>query len=63
MKKKKPPGDIIILHMCTKNSNQIMYGSWDMVDEERTDRQANGGKEGRTGEREEKMTYRGGCPT
>ena len=40
-----------------------MYGSWDMVDEERTDRQANGGKEGRTGEREEKMTYRGGCPT
>ena len=27
---KKPPGDIIILHMCTVNINHIMYGSWDM---------------------------------
>ena len=25
------PGDIIILHMCTKNYDQMMYGSWDMV--------------------------------
>ena len=24
------PGDIIILHMCTKNYDQMMYGSWDM---------------------------------
>ena len=28
---KKTPGDIIILHMCTKNYDQMMYGSWDMV--------------------------------
>ena len=30
-KVKKMPGDIIILHMCTKNYDQMMYGSWDMV--------------------------------
>ena len=29
-KMKKPPGDIIILHMCTINDNHLMYGSWDM---------------------------------
>ena len=23
-------GDIIILHMCAKNYNYMMYGSWDM---------------------------------
>ena len=28
---KKGPRDIIILHMCTKNYDQMMYGSWDMV--------------------------------
>ena len=28
---KKPPGDIIILHICTKNYDQMKYGSWDMV--------------------------------
>ena len=22
-------GDIIILHMCTKNHDHMMYGSWD----------------------------------
>ena len=27
---KKFAGDIIILHMCTKNHNYMMYGSWDM---------------------------------
>ena len=27
----KSPGDIIILHKCTKNYYQMMYGSWDMV--------------------------------
>ena len=27
---KKFAGDIIILHICTKNHNHIMYGSWDM---------------------------------
>ena len=26
-KKIKKPGDIIILHMCTKNYDQMMYGS------------------------------------
>ena len=26
-KMKKIPGDIIILHMCTKNYDQIMYSS------------------------------------
>ena len=30
-KKKKTPGDIIILHISTKNYDQMMYGSWDMV--------------------------------
>ena len=28
---KKGPRDIIILHMCTKNYDRMMYGSWDMV--------------------------------
>ena len=27
---KKIAGDIIILYMCTKNHNHMMYGSWDM---------------------------------
>ena len=30
-KMKRKPGDVIILHMCTKNYGQMMYGSWDMV--------------------------------
>ena len=30
-KNRKKPGDIIILLMCTKNYNQMMYGSWDMA--------------------------------
>ena len=30
LKLKKPPGDIIILHICTINHNHLMYGSWDM---------------------------------
>ena len=29
-KKKKKPGDIIILHKCTINDNHMIYGSWDM---------------------------------
>ena len=28
-KKRKTPGDIIILHLCTKNLNDIIYSSWD----------------------------------
>ena len=30
---KKTRGDIINLHMCTKNYDELMYGSWDMVHE------------------------------
>ena len=30
-KMKKIHGDIIILHMCTKNYHQKMYSSWDML--------------------------------
>ena len=35
--RKKNPGDIIILHLCTKNHDQMMYGSWDMVGHGQTD--------------------------
>ena len=28
---KKKPGDIIILHMCTKNYDEMICASWDMV--------------------------------
>ena len=28
---KKIPGNIIISQMCTKNYDQMMYGSWDVV--------------------------------
>ena len=34
---KKTPGDIIILHMCTKNYDQMMYGSWDILSDRQTD--------------------------
>ena len=30
-KLKTPPGYIIILHMCTKNHDHMLYCSWDMV--------------------------------
>ena len=36
-KMKKTPRDIIILHMCTKKYDRMMYGSWDMVRNGRTD--------------------------
>ena len=29
-KMKKKPGNIIILHMWTKNDNHVIYGSWDI---------------------------------
>ena len=29
-KMKKKPGNIIILHMWTKNDNHMIYGSWDI---------------------------------
>ena len=31
LKNEKKPGDIIILHNCTKNHDHILYGSWDMA--------------------------------
>ena len=30
-KMKKMPGDIILLHMCGKNYDQMMYRSWDIL--------------------------------
>ena len=30
-KMKKTPEDIIILHMCIKNFDHMMYSSWDMA--------------------------------
>ena len=31
IKKMKTPGDIIILHKCTKTHDHMLYSSWDMV--------------------------------
>ena len=44
-KMKKRPGDIIMLHMCTKNNDHMMYmmyGSWNMVCNSWTDRWTDG---------------------
>ena len=49
------PGDIMILHVFTKNYDQMMYSFWDMVHDRRTDRP--------TGGWTEKVKYRVGCPT
>ena len=49
-KMKKASGDIIILQMCTKNYDHMIYGSWDMVCDRRTDR--------RMDRKTEKVTYR-----
>ena len=32
---KKTPGDIIILHNYTKNHDQMLHSSWDMVNDRR----------------------------
>ena len=48
---KKTPGDIITLHMCTKNYEHMVFGSWDIVCDRWTD------------QRMEKVTYGGWCPT
>ena len=55
LKVKKTSGDIIILHIWIKNYEQMMYGSWDMVRDRRTDGQMDG--------QMEKVAYRGGCAT
>ena len=36
--------DILILHMCTKTYDQMMYGSWDMVHNRQMDGQTDGRK-------------------
>ena len=72
---KKTPRDIIILHKCIKNYDQMMHSSWDVVRERQMDRQTDGWMDGwmdrqtdrqtdgRTDEQTKKVTYRGGCPT
>ena len=50
-KRKKTLGDIIILHMCTKNYNHMTYNSWDMMHDGQMNGQA------------EIVTYSGECPT
>ena len=52
IKRKKMPGDIIILHMCTKNYDHMIHGSWDMAFGRWMDRWADG-----------KSDIRGECPT
>ena len=37
LKNEKAPDNIIILHKCFKNYNQMMYSSWDMMHDRRTD--------------------------
>ena len=41
-KKKKMARDIIILQLCTKNYDQMMYSSWDTVCDAQTDRRTVG---------------------
>ena len=41
-KKEKMPGNIIILNMCTKNCDHLIYSSWDMVCNGQLDRQRDG---------------------
>ena len=53
-KKEKTPEDIIILHMGTKNYDQMIYGSWDMVCDRRMDRWMDRWME--------EVIYRGGYP-
>ena len=45
---KKKPGDIIISHMCNKNHDQMMYGSWDILCNRQTDGRMDGQMDGWT---------------
>ena len=54
---KKMPGDIIIVYMCTKNYDQMMYGSWDIVCNRWMDRLMAGWMDEQI-----EVTCRGGCP-
>ena len=38
LKNKKTTEDVIISHMCTKNYDHMMYGSWDMMCDTSTDK-------------------------
>ena len=66
--RKKRPGDIIILHMCAKNYDHMMYGSSDMVRNRwtdgqidgQTDRQSDRQADRQTDRQTDKVTYRGG---
>ena len=59
-------GDIIVLHLCTKNYGHMMYGSWDMVRNRRTDgqmdRQTDGHTDGQTDEQTKKRHIEVGAP-
>ena len=48
------PEDIVILHICTKNYDHIMYSWWDTICNWWTEWQMN--------EQMEKVTYKGGSP-
>ena len=52
---KKKTGDIIILYMCTKTYDQVMYGAKYMVCDRQTDKKWMDAQI-------EKVTYRGQCP-
>ena len=41
-KMKKMPGNLIILQMCTKNYDLMMYASWDMMCNRQMDRRMDG---------------------
>ena len=42
IKMKKTPRDIVVLNMCTNIYDHIIYSSWDVVQDGRTDRQTGG---------------------
>ena len=46
---KKTSGDIIILHMCTKNYDHMMCSFWDMVHGGQTEGWTDGHTHGETG--------------
>ena len=61
MKKKQKTAGIIILHMCTKNYDHIMYASWDKVHNRWMDRQMNRWTDGPT-DRQKKWHIEVGVP-
>ena len=60
-KKKQKTAGIIILHMCTKNYDHIMYASWDKVHNRWMDRQMNRWTDGPT-DRQKKWHTEVGVP-